>query len=239
MGTNEQNTAIDVRPDQCLSSTYFLDYENPAVSLFAARHCAHAASERERAVALYYAVRDEIRYDAYRIDLSREGLRASHALASGYSFCIPKAALLAAAARSVGIPARLGFADVRNHLTTEKLRRVMMTDVFIFHAYCELWIEGRWVKATPAFNRELCSKFGIRPLEFDGMADSIFHEFSATGERHMEYVRERGVFPDIPFDLLHSVLRAEMPALFRPEFRKIHGDFTEDAALERARRTVD
>lgn len=232
MEMNRRNSSV--QPEQCLSSTYFIDYENPVVSRFVQRHCAGVKGDREMAVALYYAVRDGVRYEAYRLDLSREGLRASHALVAGYSFCIPKAALLAATARSVGIPARLGFADVRNHLTTAKLRRLMATDVFIFHAYCELWIEGRWVKATPAFNRELCARFGILPLEFDGVTDSLFHEFSANGERHMEYVRERGVFSDIPFDLLQSSLRAEMPALFLPEFQKLRGDFAKDAALERA-----
>lgn len=47
-------------------------------------------------------------------------------------------------------------------------------------------LDGRWVKSTPAFNIELCEKFGLRPAEFDGAADSIYHPFELAGNRHME-----------------------------------------------------
>src|SRR5271156_1335920 len=192
-----------------LAATYFLDFDTPSVAHFAEQACRGIGGERERAIALYYAVRDDIRYDAYRIDFSREGFRASRALADGYGFCISKAALLSASARRVGIPARLGFGDVRNHLSTEKLRSKMKTDLFIFHGYSELWIDGRWVKATPAFNLGLCTKFGVLPLEFDGRTDSLFHPFKADGSLHMEYVRERGSFADIPFDLIRATWAAQ------------------------------
>ena len=96
------------------------------------------------------------------------------------------------------MPARLGYADVRNHLTSKRLYDMMGTDLFVFHGYTDLWIDGQWLKATPAFNRSLCEKAGIRPLEFDGSADSVFHEFDVSGHRHMEYVHERGVYADLP-----------------------------------------
>ena len=99
-------------------------------------------------------------------------MRASAVLATGYGWCVTKAALLAAAARAAGIPARLGFADVRNHLSTERMRATMATDVFVWHGYTELWLQGAWRKATPAFNVELCERFGLLPLEFDGRNDS-------------------------------------------------------------------
>jgi transglutaminase-like putative cysteine protease len=100
--------------------------------------------------------------------------------------------------RAAGIPARLGYADVRNHLSTERLRQTMQTDVFIWHGYADLWLDGRWVKATPAFNIELCTKFGLLPLDFDGRSDSIYHPFDKAGNRHMEYVQQRGTFDDMP-----------------------------------------
>jgi transglutaminase-like putative cysteine protease len=217
-----------------LAATFFLDHDSPAVSQFAADTCRGMGGDREKAVALYYAVRDGIRYDAYRIDFSREGFRASRALADGYGFCISKAALLSAAARRVGIPARMGFGDVRNHLSTEKLRSKMKTDLFIFHGYSELWIEGGWVKATPAFNLGLCTKFGVLPLEFDGRSDSVFHPFKADGSLHMEYVRDRGTFDDIPFDLIQATWAAQKKETAADLDEKLEGDFGEDAARERA-----
>ena len=30
----------------------------------------------------------------------------------------------------------------------------MGTDLFVYHGYAELFLDGKWVKATPAFNVE-------------------------------------------------------------------------------------
>ena len=180
-----------------LAATALIDSDHPGVIAFAQQH-AQGADERERAVALYLAVRDGFRYDPYRIDLSPQGMAASTVLANGHGWCVPKAALLTAACRAAGIPARMGFADVRNHLSTERMRETMKTDLFIWHGYTDIWLDGAWRKATPAFNIELCERFGLLPLEFDGENDSIYHPFDKTGQRHMEYVRQRGAFDDMP-----------------------------------------
>ena len=182
---------------ETLQPTTFIDSDHPAVRAFATEH-AHGANERERAVALVYAVRDGLRYDPYRIDLSPVGMKASTVLANGYGWCVPKATLLAAVCRAAGIPARLGFADVRNHLSTERMRQTMKTDLFVWHGYTDIWIDGAWRKATPAFNLALCERFGLLPLEFDGQHDSIYHPFDRSGQRHMEYVHQRGSFDDLP-----------------------------------------
>ena len=156
-----------------LAPTALIDSDAPAVQAFAEQH-AQGATDRERAVALYLAVRDGFRYDPYRIDLSPQGMTASTVLANGYGWCVPKAALLTAACRAAGIPARMGFADVKNHLSTERMRETMKTDLFIWHGYTDIWLDGAWRKATPAFNIELCERFGLLPLEFDGENDSIY-----------------------------------------------------------------
>lgn len=180
-----------------LASTPLIDCDHPKVIAFSRAH-AQGRDARERAVALNLAVRDLIRYDPYKVDLSPQGMCASTALQNGYGWCVPKAAALAAVCRAAGIPARLGYADVRNHLSTARLRETMQTDVFIWHGYADLWLDGQWVKATPAFNIELCEKFGLLPLEFDGHSDSIYHPFDKAGNRHMEYVQQRGTFDDMP-----------------------------------------
>lgn len=211
-----------------LAPTALIDSDHPAVIEFARR--ATAAGARERAIELYYLVRDEFRYDPYRVDLSVQGLRASRVLECGYGWCVPKAALLAAAARAAGIPARVGYADVRNHLSTERLRKILQTDLYIWHGYTELWLDGGWVKATPAFNLDLCERFGIRPMDWDGRTDSLYHPYDKAGRLHMEYVNQRGSFDDVPVGQIAADFAAMYPGWAKaPEDG---ADFAVDAARE-------
>ena len=190
-----------------LTPTPIIDADHPDVIAFAQEHTTDESSDIDRAVALYYAVRDGFRYDPYRLDLTEAGLRASTCLENGYGWCVTKAVLYAAACRAVGIPARLGYADVKNHLSTARLREFLGTDVFYFHGYTAVWLDGQWVKATPAFNIELCEKFRIRSLEFDGTEDSIYHPFDLEGRKHMEYIRFRGEYDDVPLDDMIAVFK--------------------------------
>jgi transglutaminase-like putative cysteine protease len=189
-----------------------VDADHPTVVDFA-RRSAGTGAVRAQAVALYYAVRDGFRYDPYAIDLSVAGLRASTVLAKGHGWCVTKAALLAAACRAQGIPARLGFADVRNHLSTARLRETLKTDVFYWHGYTAILIDGQWVKATPAFNIELTERFRLKPLDFDGRADSIYHPFDLDGRAHMEYLRFRGEFAEIPVTEMRDDFARLYPAM--------------------------
>ncbi len=187
-----------------LQGTPVIDCDNETVRRYAVEKAGDAGDNLAMAVRLYYAVRDDIRYDPYSLDLTVEGLRASATLAARRGWCVAKAILLAACCRVVGIPARLGFADVRNHLTTARLRELMKTDVFYWHGYTSIFLEGAWVKATPAFNIELCRKFRLHPLEFDGRHDSIYQPYDLEGNRHMEYIRYRGEFADVPIDAIRE-----------------------------------
>lgn len=191
----------------------FIDSGHRLVAQFAADH-ARGADERERAVSLYYAVRDTIRYNPFQNFLLDDSYRGSVCLARGEGWCVQKAALLAACARASGIAARVGFADVKNHLTTPRLTERMGTDLFVFHGYTELLLDGKWLKATPAFNLALCEKFRVKPLEFDGRSDSIFHPFDEDQRRHMEYVRERGSFADVPAEDIKRVFGETYPKFY-------------------------
>ncbi|MCR9091106.1 MAG: transglutaminase-like domain-containing protein, partial [Proteobacteria bacterium] len=123
-------SAVPPAPPEALRATDYLDAEHPEVAAFAARHAGTASSDRERAVALYFAVRDGLRYDPYGIDLAPDAMRASAVLASGRGFCVTKAVVYAAALRAVGIGARIGFADVRNHISSPRLREALGTSFF-------------------------------------------------------------------------------------------------------------
>lgn len=194
----------------------FVEADHPAVVAFAEEATAGASSERDKAIAVYYAVRDGIRYDPYSISEDPDTYRSSTVLETGTAYCIPKAVLLCGAARAAGIPARLGFADVRNHLTSPKLaERMDGADLFIWHGYTEFLLDGRWVKVTPAFNIELCDRFGVLPLDFDGEHDALFHPFTADGRAHMEYVRYRGTFEELPFDDIMAEFRRAYPRILK------------------------
>lgn len=191
-----------------LEPTSIIDSNHKAVQAFAHAHAGKKESVINCAVSLFYAVRDEIRYNPYLYDLSENALKASFTLKQKESWCVPKAILLAACCRAIGIPARLGFADVRNHLSTQRLREAMKTDLFSWHGYTLLFLGGKWVKATPAFNKTLCQKFRLATLEFDGEHNAIFHPFDLSGNAHMEYVWERGEYDDVPLEKMQeSALR--------------------------------
>jgi transglutaminase-like putative cysteine protease len=183
-----------------------MNFDHADVVRFAHQSVGGAVDPRQQAVLLYYAVRDSILYDPYTIKLTPAALRASTTLRIGRSWCVPKAILMAACCRYFGIPARLGFADVRNHLSTARMREKMQTDIFYWHGYTAVYLNGNWIKATPAFNLTLCEKFHLKPLEFDGHHDSIFHPFDLEGNQHMEYVSFRGEFADVPISAIEKTL---------------------------------
>jgi transglutaminase-like putative cysteine protease len=222
--------AADPRED-CLKPGRFVDSDHPAVADFAARAAGGEGNPVAAAVKLYYAVRDGVLYDPYVPSDDPDTYRASTVLAKGRGYCVGKASLLAAAARTQGIPSRVAFADVRNHLATPRLLDLIGTDVFIYHGITELWLDGRWVKATPTFNLSLCEKFRIRPLDFDGRADAVFHPFDRDGRQHMEYLRQRGSYADVPVDILMRAMLEAYPRLAQFS-REPRGDFAKEAEAQ-------
>lgn len=202
-------------PPEFLTANPFVDSDHPRVIEYARKH-ASTEGPVASAVALYYAIRDGFRYNPWDVSLRAEGFRASEVVARTFErggHCIDKALLLAASARVLGIPSRLHFANVRNHIGTAKLEALLGTDLLVFHGYTELFLEGRWVAATPAFNKELCAYLKVPPLEWDGQSDSIFQAFSPDGTRFMEYVQDHGAFADVPYALMISQWREHYPAI--------------------------
>jgi transglutaminase-like putative cysteine protease len=208
----------------------FIDSDHPDVVAFARKTTASAATDAERAKRLFYAVRDGVYYDPYVAFGRPETYQASPLLTVKRGFCIPKAALLAASARVVGIPARVGFADVRNHLASPRLTKLMGgSDLYTWHGYTELFLGGRWVKVTPSFNQSMCEKFRVKPLEFDGISDSLLHPFDQEGRRHMEYLRDRGSFADVPFEAIVADFQSRYCDLWGKDGEGVGGDFQAEA----------
>ncbi|KAA0947386.1 MULTISPECIES: transglutaminase family protein [unclassified Pseudomonas] len=211
-----------------LSPSRFIDSDHPAVVEFAEKHRGSSADPCDQAVSLYYAVREAVRYNPYTFSRDPQTLSGSYALAAGQSYCVPKATLLAACARHCGIPSRIGLADVRNHLSTPRLIELLRSDVFAMHGYTELYLQGRWVKATPAFNQQLCELFDVPPLDFDGINDSVFHPFNRKGQRSMEYVVDHGQFADVPEKFFFAHLEKCYPHLFGEQMPMLLGDMQSD-----------
>lgn len=194
-----------------LEETPFFDYSHPAVVSWIER--LEGQSVLQKLLHAYYLVRDEIPYNPYTFSQGKGALKASFAASSDSAYCIPKSALLIAISRSLGIPARIGLADVRNHLSSPKLLNWLGTDVFVMHGYAELYLHHKWVKCTPVFNQSLCEKFGIHALDFDGLHDSVFQPFTESGQAHMEYVSEHGSFDDVPAEKIFSAVAQAYPHL--------------------------
>lgn len=210
----------------------FVDSDHPVVIDFARTTAGDSGTQRKRVLRLFHAIRDDIRYDPYMPMSRKESYRASDCLQRRRGWCVPKAALLAACARVISVPARCGYADVRNHLATRKLLESMGTDVFYWHSFADLYLEGRWVKATPSFNRSLCDRFGLKPLEFDGRNDSLFHEFDRAGNKHMEYLRFRGTYADVPYEEIIATFAREYPDEDGSLNRGLEGDFEAEASQD-------
>jgi transglutaminase-like putative cysteine protease len=184
----------------------YVDSDHPDVIAFAREAIGGATSDAEKTALLFRAVREKLRYDPYTIRFDPRDYAASSILNRGRTYCIPKAVLLAASARAVGLPARLGFADVKNHLSSPKLIETLGSDLFAWHGYVEIWVDGKPYKLTPAFNESLCARFGVPPLDFApaAPADAMLQAFDGEGRRYMEYVADRGFFLDLPFQEILS-----------------------------------
>jgi transglutaminase-like putative cysteine protease len=193
----------------------YVDSDHPDVQRYARAVLGPQTDPHDIVRVLYRAVRDDIRYDPYVDYRHPETFRASSVLAARRGYCVGKASLYAALCRIAGIPARLGFADVKNHLATPKLIEAMGTDLFAWHGYSEVYPDGEWLKATPTFNASLCEKLGVRPLDFDGRSDALLHPFDSGGRTFMAYVEDHGSFHDVPVKFLMREMERLYPGMMR------------------------
>jgi len=200
--------------NQYLKPTEFINSNNTKVITFVDDVVGIEKDKKKAILRLFYKIRDGIPYQFNSIGIKKEFFIASNVIGVEGSFCVPKAVLLASAARVIGVPSRLGFADVKNHLATDKVLEKLKTDLFVFHGFTELFINDKWVKATPAFNKELCKKFNVRPLDFDGENDSAFQEFTESGDKYMDYIVDHGSFADLPFELMITSFKKAYPHLY-------------------------
>jgi transglutaminase-like putative cysteine protease len=206
--------------EEYLRPTPLIDCYHPSIREKAGGLTAGTDVIPEKAKRLFYFVRDSIKYNPYAGKNSPESYITSRVLSQGEGYCVQKAGLLCSLARAIGIPSRLGFADIRNHIVPEKLANIIKTDIFTFHGYTEFFIEAKWVKATPAFDINMCEKNHIIPVEFDGKNDAVFHKYNKNGKLHIEYLNDLGRYSDIPLqEILESFTRVYGRTDFEPPER--------------------
>lgn len=198
-----------------LKPTEFLDFQSKEVQEFVGSCINQNGNKTDNIIKLYYKVRDTIRYDVSEFCFHPKYYKASSVIRKGSGYCIPKSILLAAVARAINIPSRICFTDVVNHIATEKFKEQMRSDVFVFHSYTDLFLNNKWVKATPAFNKSLCNLLEVSPLEFNGVDDSLFQEFDSKNRLFMEYRHFHGCYPDLPYDMMIEVLHEAYPHLVK------------------------
>jgi transglutaminase-like putative cysteine protease len=195
-----------------LSAAEYIDSDHPAIKAFVAKTVTPEMPAAEKVRRFYLAAR-EIRYDPDLDYSDPEIYRASSVLKAAAAYCVGKAALFAAFCRASAVPARIAFGDVTNHLSSEKLREKMGTNYFAWHGFTEVFLGGRWLKASPTFNSTLCARFGVAPLEFDGGADALLQAYDGEGRTFMKYEVLHGAFHDVPAKFLMAEMARLYPTL--------------------------
>jgi transglutaminase-like putative cysteine protease len=199
-----------------LRETSFLNFNDPSFDEFTSA-IDSSKSSKEIALQLYFHVRDSFLYDPYHLDLRQDALKASNVLRKKRAWCVEKATVLAACARKFNIPSRLGYSIVTNHIGSEKLVYYLRKNEIVFHGYVEMFLDNKWVKCTPSFDKNICRLMDVEPLNWDGEADSMFQEFKKE-KKYMEYVYFYGEFEDVPIELMNAEMKKHYPHLFTEKF---------------------
>jgi len=211
--------------EDTLKPTFFMDYEHPLIQQ-KVRELTDGIPEKDdisKAVRLFYFVRDQIKYSVKnaRESYNKENWKSSITLQRGFGFCIPKSILLASLARAVGIPSRLHYVDIVNHMTSERLKKDMGSNLFIFHGFVELFLNGKWVEANCAFDKELCMRKNFPWVDFDGVKDGLFASTNKDGKPFVEYIKDRGVYNNAPHQEIMQTWAEEYPERYNPKGKPI------------------
>lgn len=173
-------------------------------------------SKKEFAIKAYNFVRDTWPYNPYRFSLINDDWKASEIVTHKTGHCLDKAIILITLLRAHSIPSRLGLAKVKNHIAIDDILKKFGSDVLVPHGYVEVFLTNKWIKVTPAFNKELCEMLKVNTLEFDGEHNSMFQEFDQTGTRiFMEYLEDYGIFNEVPLTYMLQLMTTHYPSIVK------------------------
>ncbi len=198
-----------------LTPSYYFDFEDENVQELIEEFKSDKLSPKEKAIGIYLKIRDNWRYNPYHLSLLKSSYKASFIAQKPDGHCIEKSILLIACLRGLQIPARIHLAKVKNHIGVERFMEKFGTDEITPHGMVDVFLEGKWLKVSPAFNKELCEKCNVATLDFDGQNDSIFHEFDKSGNKFMEYLDDYGYFEDVPVDFILNNFKENYPEIMK------------------------
>ena len=203
--------------EEYLQPSEFFDFDNSSVNKKAFEITKDFDNEKEKAIALFYWVRDEIKYNMRTyIPQVKENFKASVTLTRGNGFCVSKSILLSSFARAIGIPARIHLVDLINHKISQKIIDFMGHNVMYYHGYSEFFLNGKWVKLTPSFDQATAINGGFLPMcEFDGECDAVFPKYDDNGNQFGEYLMDRGVHANLPLDDIAKVFEEKYQPINR------------------------
>ena len=215
---------------QYLRATFTIEAEHEKIIETATKVTRGCSNDEEKAIKIFYFVRDSIRYNIYMISVFIEDFRASRILEWGKAYCVQKAVLLTALGRAAGIPSRLVFAKIKNHKLPAHILEMMGTNTFPRHGYNQFFLNGRWVSAAATFDKVLCEKNGLRAVEFDGKKDAILPEKDLKGAPYIEYIEKFPPKEDLPFDWIKERVSQfvgpdKRPWLNKNQEKKINKNF--------------
>ena len=211
-----------------LKQSEFFQFSHPKIqSIYKQLNLSQNTSVEENIASLFHYVRDAWNYQPYVIGLNPDALTTENIISRKEGHCLDKAVILIALLRGAGIPARLGLAEVINHIGVEKIIESFGTEVLAPHGYTEAWNGQKWVKLTPAFNKELCHYLKVKPLEYkkNGI-DALFQSSNEVDKKFMEYTKDLGVFNTVPITFINECLLSHYPQLITiPEIKKRRVNF--------------
>ncbi len=180
-----------------LLPTREIERDHPLIRRTAEELTAGCSGEREKAVRIFYFVRDAIHYNMYPKDTRAEGYRASAVLQRGEGWCLQKSVVAAALYRAAGIPAGLTFAELINHRLRQKAYDAIGTNHFSPHTFVEIYLAGSWIPVTPVFDAPLCEQLGVPAVEFDGEHPALLSPRDLAGRPYMEYLTKTRCYPEL------------------------------------------
>jgi len=197
-----------------LDTTYYFDFEDNSVQNLISEFKTIDLNAKEKAIGIYTKVRDHWKYDPYSITLSKVKYKSSHIAKKQSGNCVEKSILLISCLRALGLPARLHLGKVKNHIAVERLTEKFGSNELTPHGMVNVYLNKKWLKMSPAFNKSLCEKLNVEPLDFDGENSSFLQQFDSDGNRFMEYTDDYGYFDDVPLDFMEKNIKEHYPHIF-------------------------
>jgi len=188
--------------DEYLKATATIETDHPLIRAKAQKLVGKETSACDKVLRLFAFVRDQIPYNLFMISMHPDDFRTTFVLEAGKGYCVQKAVLLCALARSVGIPSRLALARIRNHRIPPSLHARLGRNEFPAHGYNQFLLDGCWISAAATFDAALCGRVGVPVVEFDGRNDAMLPSRALDGGLYIEYLEHYGFFADLPLDFI-------------------------------------